>query len=47
MPEGGVVIGGWQFIVPAYLITAAVLAAYVWSIFARGRRFDRNEDKDE
>ena len=46
MPEG-VVIGGWQFIIPAYLITTVVLAAYVWSIFARGRRIERNEGNDE
>lgn len=44
----GVVTGGWQFIVPAYGITALVLAAFVWSIFARGRRLEKGrEDSDE
>ena len=43
----GVVVGGWQFIIPAYLITTVVLAAYVWSIGARRRRLERNEDEHE
>ena len=46
MPEG-VVTGGWQFIVPAYLITTVVLAAYVWSISARRKRLEKKEGSDE
>lgn len=31
----GVVEGGWEFVVAAYLVTAAVLGAYAASIFLR------------
>ena len=46
MPEG-VVIGGWQFIIPAYLITAVVLVGYVWSLLARCHRLEQDEVHDE
>jgi hypothetical protein len=39
----GVIIGGWSYVVAAYTITAAGLVAYIWSLFARERRF---KDKD-
>jgi len=37
MPEG-VIIGGWSYVIAAYSITAAGLAAYAWSLAHRSRR---------
>ena len=34
MPEG-VIIGGWNFVVAAYAVTAVVLAVYAWSLRSR------------
>lgn len=31
----GVVEGGWEFVIAAYLLTAAVLGAYAASVFVR------------
>ncbi len=31
----GIVEGGWEFVVAAYLVTAALLGAYAASIFLR------------
>ena len=39
----GVIIGGWSYVVAAYTITAAGLVSYIWSLFARARRF---QDED-
>ncbi len=33
----GVVQGGWEFVVAAYTVTAAVLGAYTASVFVRLR----------
>jgi len=33
----GVIQGGWEYVIAAYAVTAAVLAAYGASIFLRGR----------
>jgi hypothetical protein len=33
-PEG-VIIGGWNFVVAAYVVTAAVLVVYAWSLRSR------------
>ena len=35
MAPEGVIIGGWNFVVAAYAITAVVLAAYAWSLRSR------------
>jgi hypothetical protein len=35
MQPEGVIIGGWNFVVAAYLVTAVVLAAYAWSVHSR------------
>lgn len=39
----GVIIGGWSYVVAAYTITAAGLVSYIWSLFARERRFKKEE----
>ena len=33
----GVIEGGWEFVVAAYAVTAAVLGAYAISVFLRFR----------
>jgi hypothetical protein len=33
-PEG-VIIGGWNYVVAAYVVTAAVLVGYAWSLRSR------------
>ena len=35
MQPEGVIIGGWNFVVAAYAVTAVVLAAYAWSVRSR------------
>ena len=35
MQPEGVIIGGWNFVVAAYVVTAVVLAAYAWSLRSR------------
>ncbi len=42
MPEG-VIVGGWNFVVAAYSLTAVVLAGYAWSLIRR-RSADRDGD---
>ena len=37
----GVVQGGWEFVVAAYLVTAAVLGGYATSVFVR-LRYERS-----
>ena len=39
----GVIIGGWSYVVAAYTITAAGLVSYIWSLFARERRFNQED----
>ena len=40
----GVVVGGWPYVIAAYSITTAVLAAYAYSLIARLRRVDEEEE---
>lgn len=41
----GVIIGGWSYVVAAYIVTGAGLLAYVWSLRARLRKSrDRREE---
>ena len=35
MQPEGVIIGGWNFVVAAYAVTATVLALYAWSLRSR------------
>jgi len=37
----GVVVGGWGYVIAAYGVTAAVLAAYGISLWARARQRTR------
>jgi hypothetical protein len=39
----GIVVGGWEFVWAAYGITAAALAIYAVSLFARLREAKRND----
>jgi hypothetical protein len=34
----GIVQGGWEFVVAAYVLSAVVLGGYATSVFARYRR---------
>ena len=41
----GVIIGGWNYVIAAYTITAAGLVIYIWSVIARLRKsYDMEED---
>ena len=40
MQPEGVIIGGWNFVVAAYVVTAVVLAAYAWSVRSRLAKLD-------
>ena len=44
----GVVQGGWEFVIAAYVVTGAVLGSYATSVFFRyrneRRRLDRSRD---
>jgi hypothetical protein len=44
MQPEGVIIGGWNFVVAAYVVTAVVLAAYAWSVRSRLARLRRNRE---
>jgi CcmD family protein len=35
MQPEGVIIGGWNYVIAAYAVTAVVLAAYAWSVRSR------------
>ena len=41
----GVIIGGWSYVVAAYVITGAGLFAYIWSLIARLRK-SHNQEED-
>ena len=41
MQPEGVIIGGWNFVVAAYVVTAVVLAAYAWSVRSRLAKLQR------
>lgn len=43
---GGVVTGGWNFVVAAYAVTVAVLTIYGVSLMARLREERRHADRD-
>ena len=38
----GVIVGGWSYVIAAYLVTAVGLIAYWWSLSRRG-----NSDHEE
>ncbi len=41
----GVIVGGWNFVIAAYCITAAGLVFYSWSLIRRTRQQNRKEGK--
>lgn len=43
MPEG-VIIGGWNFVIAAYCITAVGLIAYAWSLHRRTAQQKRRKE---
>jgi len=43
MPDG-VIIGGWNYVIAAYSITAAGLVAYALSLALRRRKFRTQEE---
>ncbi len=47
MPEG-VIVGAWQYVVAAYLVTGGILAAYAASLLLRRRAQRRRAlDRDQ
>ncbi len=42
----GVIEGGWEFVVAAYAVTAAVLGAYATSVFLRFRSEKARANKE-
>jgi len=44
MPEG-VIVGGWNFVIAAYSITASGLILYAWSLIRRTRQQRHKEGK--
>ncbi len=44
MPEG-VILGGWNFVIAAYSITAVGLVLYAWSLIRRTRQQHQKEGK--
>lgn len=44
MPEG-VIVGGWNFVIAAYSITATGLILYAWSLIRRTRQQQQKEGK--
>jgi CcmD family protein len=40
----GVIVGGWNFVVAAYAITATGLVLYAWSLIRRTRQQRRKEE---
>jgi hypothetical protein len=44
MQPEGVIIGGWNFVVAAYAVTAVVLTAYAWSVRSRLAKLQRNRE---
>ena len=39
----GIIVGGWPYVVAAYLITTAGLLGYVWSLARRRKQLDSEE----
>ena len=39
----GVIVGGWSYVIAAYVITAVGLVAYFWSLRRRQDRLDEEE----
>ena len=40
----GVIIGGWDYVIAAYSITAAGLIGYAWSLVYRCRRIGQKNE---
>ena len=43
MPEG-VIVGGWNFVIAGYAVTAIVLAGYAWSLLRRRSQQGEGEE---
>lgn len=39
----GIIVGGWPYVIAAYSITAAGLAAYFWSLRRRQKQLDKED----
>jgi CcmD family protein len=40
----GVIVGGWNYVIAAYVITGAGLTLYIWSLVARLRNSHNREE---
>ena len=45
MAPEGVIVGGWNYVIAAYAITATGLIGYAWSLISRRRGRD-DDDSD-
>jgi hypothetical protein len=41
----GMIQGGWEYVVAAYVISAAILSGYAVSVFARYRREKSRQER--
>lgn len=37
-PPSGVIQGGWEFVIAAYVVSALILVGYAFSVYRRYRR---------
>jgi hypothetical protein len=42
----GVIEGGWEFVIAAYVVTAVVLGGYLFSVFSRLRAEARRAERE-
>ena len=47
MQPEGVILGGWNYVIAAYAVTAAVLLLYAWSLRSRLARIERRSGNPE
>jgi CcmD family protein len=40
----GVIVGGWSYVIAAYVITGTGLTIYLWSLIARLRKSHNREE---
>jgi len=43
---GGIIIGGWEYVIAAYAITFTVLGGYTATLLARTRKSKRGQDQE-
>lgn len=46
MAPQGVIVGGWEYVIAAYAVTAGFLAAYAVTLVIRSKRLQRTSSRD-